>query len=77
MEKQNAARIYKNVEKAYAQEERQKALSDPEAFIRLAEARGFDFTVKDLETQLSQLSDEEVAGIFNPGIPPRRHLFPK
>ena len=77
MAQQNAARIYKNVEAAYAQQERQKALRDPEAFIRLAEARGYAFTVKDLETQLSQLSDEEVAGIFNPGIPPRRHLFPK
>ena len=77
MKQQNAARIYKNVETAYAQQERQKALSDPEAFIRLASARGYTFTVKDLETQLSQLSDEEVAGIFNPGIPPRRHLLPK
>ena len=77
MIKQNAARIYKNLEKAQAGQERQKALSDPEAFIRLASSRGYKFTVKDLETQLSQLSDEEVAGIFNPGIPPRRHLFPK
>ena len=77
MKQQNAARIYKNVETAYAQQERQKAKSDPEAFIRLASARGYAFTVQDLETQLSQLSDEEVAGIFNPGIPPRRHLFPK
>ncbi|MGB5633948.1 MAG: Nif11 family protein [Waterburya sp.] len=77
MTKQNAARIYKNVEEAYAQIERQKAKSDPEAFIRLAKARGYAFTVKDFETQLSQLSDEDVAGIFNPGIPPRRHLFPK
>ncbi len=77
MTQQNAARIYKNVEQAYAQQERQKALSDPEAFVRLASARGYNLTVKDLETQLSQLSDEDVAGIFNPGIPPRRHLFPK
>ena len=77
MVKQNAAHFYKNVEQAYAQKERQKALSDPEAFIRLASARGYAFTVKDLETQLSQLSDEDVASIFNPGIPPRRHLFPK
>ncbi len=77
MVKQNAARIYKKVEEAYAKQERQKALSNPKAFIRLASARGYGFTVKDLETQLSQLSDEEVAGIFNPGIPPRRHLFPK
>ena len=77
MAAQNAARIYKKVEQAQAQQERQKALSDPEAFIILATARGYAFTVKDLETQLSQLSDEEVAGIFNPGIGIRRHLFPR
>ncbi|ELS04454.1 bacteriocin propeptide, TIGR03798 family [Xenococcus sp. PCC 7305] len=77
MAQQNAARIYKKIEKASAQQERQKAFSDPEAFIRLASARGYALTVKDLETQLNKLSDEEVAGIFNPGIPPRRHLFPK
>ena len=71
----NAAHIYKKVQQAYAQQERQKALSNPEAFIKLALARGYTFTVQDLETQLSQLSDEEVAGIFNPGIGPRRHLF--
>ncbi|MDJ0591132.1 MAG: Nif11-like leader peptide family RiPP precursor [Pleurocapsa sp. MO_226.B13] len=77
MTAENAARIYKKVEQAQAQQERQKALSNPEAFIKLAVARGYAFTVKNLKTQLSQLSDEEVAGIFNPGIPPRRHLFPK
>ncbi len=77
MTAQNAARIYKKVEQAHAQQERQKAKSDPEAFILLAKARGYAFMVKDLETQLSQLSDEEVAGIFNPGIGQRRHLFPR
>ena len=75
MTEKNAARIYKKVELAHAEQERQKALSEPEAFIKLAEARGYTFTVKDLETQLSQLSDEDVAGIFNPGIGLRRHLF--
>ncbi len=77
MTEENAARIYKKVEQAYAQQERQKALSDPKAFISMAQARGYAFTVKDLKTQLSKLSDEEVAGIFNPGIGVRRHLFPK
>jgi predicted ribosomally synthesized peptide with nif11-like leader len=74
---QNAARIYKEVEQARAKQERQKALEDPQAFINLAKVRGYSFTVVDLETQLSRLSDEEVAAIFNPGIPPRRHLFPR
>ena len=77
MTSQNAARIYKKVEQAEAQRQRQKALSEPKAFISLAAARGYNFTVKNLENQLSQLSDEDVAGIFNPGIGPRRHLFPK
>ena len=77
MTTKNAARIYKKLEQAQLEEERQKALSDPEAFIVLAKARGYAFTVKDLETQICQLSDEELASIFNPGIGPRRHLFPK
>ncbi len=77
MTEENAARIYKKVEQAQAQQERQKALSDPKAFISMAQAKGYAFTVKDLKTQLSKLSDEEVAGILNPGIGVRRHLFPK
>lgn len=77
MTEANAARIYRKVEQAYAQQERQKALSNPKAFISMALARGYTFTVKDLKTQLSKLSDEDVAGIFNPGIGVRRHLFPK
>ncbi|VEP16685.1 conserved hypothetical protein [Hyella patelloides LEGE 07179] len=77
MTAENAARIYKKVEQAQAQQEIQKALSNPEAFIKLALARGYAFTIKDFKTQLSKLSDEDVAGIFNPGIGLRRHLFPK
>ncbi len=77
MNAKNAAHIYKKVEQAYAQQERQKALSNPKAFIVLAKARGYAFTIKDLVAQLSKLSDEDVAGIFNPGIGPRRHLFPR
>ena len=74
---ENAARIYKKVVQANAHQERQKALSDPEAFISMAQAKGYAFTAKDFKTQLSKLSDEEVAGILNPGIGVRQHLFPK
>ncbi len=73
----NAAHIYKKVQHAHSTEERQIALSDPEAFVKLAMNRGHQLTVEDLETQLNQLSDEDVAAIFNPGIPPRLHLFPR
>ncbi len=77
MTQKNAARIYKEVQQAEAEQQRQKALSEPENFIKLAAAQGYNFSLENLETQLSQLSDEQVAGIFNPGIPPRRHLYPK
>jgi hypothetical protein len=46
-------------------------------FIKLAASQGYAFTVEDLPTQLGQLSDEEVAAIFNPGMGTRRHLFPR
>ena len=75
MMKQNAARIYKDVEQAEAKQQRQNALNKPESFIKLAATRGYTFTVNGLKAQLNQLSDEELAGIFNPGIPPRRHLI--
>lgn len=77
MLKENAARMYKQIEQAYAKQERQKALTDPDSFIKLAAGRGYTFTIKDLELELARLSDEEIAGIFNPGIGPRRHLFPR
>ena len=77
MPEKNAARVYKRVTQAQADQERQRALKDPEAFVKLAAAQGHDFTATDLEAQLDQLSDEEVAAIYNPGISPRRHLFPR
>ncbi|MGB3570403.1 MAG: Nif11-like leader peptide family natural product precursor [Phormidesmis sp.] len=75
--KKNAARLYKNVTEAQASQQRQKALGDPETFVKLAAAQGHAFAPNELTTQLNQLSDEEIAAIFNPGIPPRRHLFPR
>ena len=77
MTTKNAARIYKKLEQAQLEEERQQALSHPSAFIDLAKAKEYTFTVKGLETQISQISDEELARILNTGIGPRRHLFPK
>lgn len=77
MASKNAARIYHDVEQAHAQQQRQKALSNPQGFIQQAATQGYSLTVENFEHQLSQLSDEEVASILNPGISPRRHLFPR
>lgn len=77
MTSENAARFFKDVQQAQADQERLKACQEPETFIKLAAAQGYSFTVEDLPTQLSQLSDEEVAAIFNPGTGTRRHLFPR
>ncbi len=77
MAQDNAARLFKAVQQAQASQERQKAISNPEAFVHLAANSGYSFTVTDLETQINQLSDEEIAAIFNPGLGPRRHLTPR
>lgn len=77
MAQENAARFFHAVQQAQATEQRQAVLNDPENFLRLAAESGFSFTVEDLSSQLSQLSDEQIAAIFNPGISPRRHLTPR
>ncbi len=74
MTQDNAARLFKAVQQAQSSQERQKALSNPEAFVQMAANSGYSFTVADLQTQINQLSDEEIAAIFNPGLGPRRHL---
>ena len=68
MTTKNAAQIYKKLEQAQAQQERQKAKSDPKAFISLAVARGYGFTVQNFKTQLSHLSDEDVAGAVKAAV---------
>lgn len=45
-------------------------------FIEIADRKGFDFTSIELQTELNQLSSEEVAAIINPGVYPRRHIDP-
>ncbi len=46
MPERNAARLYKAVQKAHANQERQAALNDPPAFIKLAAARGISLALK-------------------------------
>ncbi|MEC4815775.1 MAG: Nif11-like leader peptide family natural product precursor [Scytonema sp. PMC 1069.18] len=77
MAQQNAAQFFNAVKQDRAFQERLKAASEPEAFIKIAKERGYDFTVEELQLELSKLSEEELAGIVNPGIAPRQHIYPR
>jgi predicted ribosomally synthesized peptide with nif11-like leader len=77
MAQQNAAQLFKAVQKEQAFQERLKAASNPEAFIKIAEERGYHFTVEELETELNKLSPAELAAIVNPGMAPRHHIYPR
>ncbi|WP_017317952.1 Nif11-like leader peptide family natural product precursor [Mastigocladopsis repens] len=77
MTQNNAAQLFKAVRQDQALQQRLKAATNPEAFITIAKERGFDFTVEELETEISKLSEEELAAIVNPGIAPRTHIYPR
>lgn len=77
MTQENAARFFKAIHKDEALKARLKATTDPESFIKVAEERGYRFTVAELEKEISKLSDEEFAAVSNPGISPRRRLVPR
>ncbi|PSB30880.1 Nif11-like leader peptide family natural product precursor [Chlorogloea sp. CCALA 695] len=57
--------------------EKLKAALDLNRCIEIANNAGFNFTPLELQTELSQLSDEAVAEIMNPGVYPRQHLNPQ
>ncbi len=73
----NAARLLKVLRQSQAQTLRQQALQDPQAFIDRAAQQGYILTLEAFSEQLDQLSEEDLAGIFNPGVGPRRHLLRK
>ncbi len=58
---------------------RQKLQSaiDAKTCVDIAEGIGYDFTTEELQAELNNMPPEEVAGIINPGISPRRHIEPR
>lgn len=77
MAQKNAAQLLKAVKQDQALKERLKATSNPDAFIQIAQERGYNFTVEELENELSNLSEAELASILNPGMSPRYHIHPR
>ena len=77
MTQENAARFFKAVQQDEALKARLKATDDPETFIKIATERGYTFTVAELDTEISKLSEEQFASVVNPGVSPRRHIMPR
>ncbi len=77
MTQQNAARLFEAVKRDQALQERLKATANPEAFIKIARERGYEFTVEELDAEIDKMSEEDLAAIVNPGWGTRRHLNPR
>lgn len=77
MVQENAAQLFKAVRQDHVLQERLKAAKDPEAFVKVAEEHGYHLSVEELQTAITQLSEEELAAITNPGVAPRSHLYPR
>ncbi len=77
MAQKNAAQLFKAVKQDSALKEKLKAANNPDAFIKIAMERGYNFTVEELETELNKLSPEQLAAIVNPGVAPRLHILPR
>ncbi|MFN6562108.1 MAG: Nif11-like leader peptide family natural product precursor [Nostoc sp. ChiSLP01] len=77
MTQQNAARLFEAVKRDQALQEKLKATANPEAFIKIAHERGYEFTPEELDREIDKLSEEDLANIVNPGWGTRRHLNPR
>ena len=72
----NAAEFVKNAKQNVDLREQLKTAMSLDQCVEIADQKGFDFTCAELQTEISQLSPEEVAEIINPGIYPRRRINP-
>ncbi len=77
MTQENAARFFKAVRKDRALNEKLKATTEPETFVKIAKEQGYNLTIAELDTAINKLSEEEFASVINPGIGPRLHLIPR
>ncbi|MBW4620854.1 MAG: Nif11-like leader peptide family natural product precursor [Cyanosarcina radialis HA8281-LM2] len=77
MAQESAAKFFKAVQNDEALQQKCKAIADSETFVRMAEDRGYHFTVEELQTAIESLSAKEVAAVINPGVGPRQHLVPR
>jgi predicted ribosomally synthesized peptide with nif11-like leader len=50
------------------------AAVDVESYYKIAQDHGYFFTSEELNAELDQDSQEELAGMINPGMSPRKHL---
>ena len=74
---ENAARFFKAIHQDDELQAKLKATTDPKSFIKIAQERGYSFTIEELDTEIEKLSPEELAAVVNPGIAPRRHIMPR
>ncbi len=77
MTQEHAARFFKAVREDGVLKDRLKATTDPDSFLKIAEQRGYHFTLDELEKEISTMSPEEIASVINPGVAPRRHIMPR
>jgi len=52
------ARFFKAIQQDEALKAQLKATTDPESFIKIAENRGYHFTIKELDAEMGKLSPE-------------------
>lgn len=77
MTQEHAARFFKAVQQDQGLKDKLKATTDPESFIKVAEQRGYHFTIAELDNEIGKLSEEQFAAVINPGVAPRRHILPR
>lgn len=77
MTQESVTKFLADAKQDEALRKRLKMAESSQSCIDLAEQSGYVFTAEELQAQLSQMSEEEVAEILNPGIAPRQHIEPR
>ncbi len=74
MSQTNVAQFLAAAKQNESLRQRLKSIMNFQNCVDIGRSIGYHFTLEELQAELSKMSNEEVAEIINPGVPPRRHM---
>lgn len=77
MPQRRAAELLKAIKQHESTQLKLQAMNSPHQFVQIAAKHGYELTPDDLDIQINQFSDSELASMMNPGIGKRQHLIPR
>ncbi len=72
----NVSQFLTDAKQDEALKKKLRAAMSIQSCVEVAESYGYHLSSEELQAELDQMSEKELAELINPGVAPRRHIKP-